>query len=852
MYNKILVVFMKSISDYIKEHDPSENDYWKVYNECYIALENSKKINENIQLNEGLLDNVTKVFGKFLPDIKKTPLGKLLNVGNADENKSEYEKALEQAAKDKYKLANDQRKALMERKDKLKAKAVEAKSEMVKNQMTLAHNQMMRALDAQIESFERQKTYWRNNNTILTKDEYNAKMAEYDTAINSLEGKEKTKFQRTRDAMQAALYVKDGETGELRLRTKDEMESFLGKNPALKSELETVCAEAAKKLENLSPEDAKQLAKQYCIETESALQSTWNAQADKAEIEAEEGKLDAVKGILSETVKTQEKRDKFIADLQKNKNAQALDADNPTQLLTSIDSEGADNDDDKKKAFIEALNKKLEENGVSHKIKLEDIAFDTPGKPAFKDDATLKTIQDKIKKRKDGLQSELEGLKTRGKDLGFPENVITDRTEDASKVEFPIPEETAEYAAKAFYSPDEPTREQIEEFTNPSVVDAKIAGKTEELKEKKKKYEEREAARKEASEKVEAQISNTLTDVARRAEDNLDPDFKSKIEDAKNSKDAGTVFNDDGKPGFYDKDSNFVEQPKLDPDDPESVKARKEWEKNKTLALINPSEAQQQAMDKGLNTRIKIEKNSDGNVIYKKQVKNGDSWSDDGIVDRDEAIKIQAAHEQSKIAKTIRNDIQRAYDEGEDYEQLKKNYPILNDISNEEFDNAAEEELDPDTHKDKNEESNGDDEKGEDLDAEEDDETTAKDADGNKLVKGEDGKWYKDKGDGTPDTESGEVSPDDATMSKKKIENPAKKWHRRKKKNGKGVTKNYYSKGKDGEWVVISAKEYKEKLKNYKDKVSTKESISDYLKDKLVVEHFTPKNDISEYLKSYF
>ena len=224
---------MKSIADYIKEHDSRESDYWKVYNECYVALENSKKINEDIQLNEGLLDGVTKLFGNFLSDIKnKTPLGKLLNIGDPDANKSEYEKALEAAAKEKYKLANDHRKDLMERKDKLKAKAVEAKSEMVKNQMTIAHNQMMKALDAQIDSFERQKKYWQSNQSLLTKDEYNAKIAEYDTAINSLEGKEKTKFQRARDAMQAALYVKDGGTGELRLRDKDEIKTFSEQNPS--------------------------------------------------------------------------------------------------------------------------------------------------------------------------------------------------------------------------------------------------------------------------------------------------------------------------------------------------------------------------------------------------------------------------------------------------------------------------------------------------------------------------------------------------------------------------------------------------------------------------------------------
>ena len=51
---------------------------------------------------------------------------------------------------------------------------------------------------------------------------------------------------------------------------------------------------------------------------------------------------------------------------------------------------------------------------------------------------------------------------------------------------------------------------------------------------------------------------------------------------------------------------------------------------------------------------------------------------------------------------------------------------------------------------------------------------------------------------------------DDATKSAKK--NPAKIWHRKKKKNGTGSTKNYYN----SEGESISAKEYKEKLKAFK------------------------------------
>ena len=65
-------------------------------------------------------------------------------------------------------------------------------------------------------------------------------------------------------------------------------------------------------------------------------------------------------------------------------------------------------------------------------------------------------------------------------------------------------------------------------------------------------------------------------------------------------------------------------------------------------------------------------------------------------------------------------------------------------------------------------------------------------------------------------------------------------------------TKSYYDKKGNS----ITKKEFQMKLQAYKkkQKSSTQESswISDYLKDKLVVEHFTPKKDITEYLKSRF
>jgi hypothetical protein len=54
------------------------------------------------------------------------------------------------------------------------------------------------------------------------------------------------------------------------------------------------------------------------------------------------------------------------------------------------------------------------------------------------------------------------------------------------------------------------------------------------------------------------------------------------------------------------------------------------------------------------------------------------------------------------------------------------------------------------------------------------------------------------------------------TTQKKKLKNPAKIWKRKKRKNGKGMTKAYYSKDEHGNDISISAKEYKDKMDAYK------------------------------------
>ena len=83
--------------------------------------------------------------------------------------------------------------------------------------------------------------------------------------------------------------------------------------------------------------------------------------------------------------------------------------------------------------------------------------------------------------------------------------------------------------------------------------------------------------------------------------------------------------------------------------------------------------------------------------------------------------------------------------------------------------------------------------------------------------------------------------------------NPAKIWHKKKNKATGKTTKNYYNKNGDS----ISPQEYHDRIENYKAYVQKHKktaqenfNISNFLKDKLVVERFYPR-DITNYLHEH-
>ena len=78
----------------------------------------------------------------------------------------------------------------------------------------------------------------------------------------------------------------------------------------------------------------------------------------------------------------------------------------------------------------------------------------------------------------------------------------------------------------------------------------------------------------------------------------------------------------------------------------------------------------------------------------------------------------------------------------------------------------------------------------------------------------------------------------DENGEKRKLKNPAKTWHKRKKKNGKGTTKNYYD--KDGN--SISSDDYKDMVARYKKAKDKNESVQYSNLKNYLLEHFNKKS----------
>lgn len=350
--------------------------------------------------------------------------------------------------------------------------------------------------------------------------------------------------------------------------------------------------------------------------------------------------------------------------------------------------------------------------------------------------------------------------------------------------------------------------------------------------------------------------------------------MKKQIDNKVQGVEAGEVITKDGKIGFYSKDKDgkekFIEKP-----DGTNAKDEEEYLKARNEHVLSMD------LDKVENEVVSVKSDPDnkGKYIVSLKDENGETITIDDVSE-DEAINYAAQKKAVSVAKMdavkkkqeAADALKEICPDGKlDKEKYKELYQAANkkdakqeDINklnalkyivnnsdnvdamfsgvdmmgNETVDSVKEllkdkdsiisqmNEIDKSANKDTDGETEGDtdgetettnkntkdeEDKEEDIDFdadEEDDDEELKDADD-------------------------EFEEEDKNGNKTKLSNPAKIWHKKKKKNGQGTTKNYYN--KDGE--SISPQEYNDKKRRYKERLKNKqtsENIYSQLKNYLI------------------
>ena len=860
---------MKDIKTYIK-------DTSKINAKKPITTENSENRNDKRIINEGLFssgcpgwfDNLFSPFKSFFFDDK----------GKEKDDRTEYQKALDNARASKLDQIKNQRNALKSQKDKLKAEAVNVKSEFEKNHLKLAHEHQMAQLQAQIDMLKEQKNRWKENKSRLTKEEYEYGLHQYEKQIADVQNtEEKSDEEKKKELLLNLVYEYNQETGELEYigDNPDKIKTALENNPDLKNELETAYAGNNEALGKLNDGDIKDLAENMANSTEEAIKQNDNYIAtEKTAVQEGERALAEIASIserrIADTSKNEEEIKKIDANINQKKKLLALnmgtpDSNNLQDLLSGFTPSDSDSDDDKKAAAKTHIVKELKKMGID--MSEDDIPdglisissdgkIEIPTNLSVDDTKTAATdfinkINDKKEEKINSINTFLEENKDKAKELGYSEEQIDsakNANADSPDINAPKPkpkaqeytkEERESIASVLGYTKDgekwkdkDGNEINLEEtIKDPETFGEVVKAKKEELESKKEAIKKAEDEKEKRSSEIKTQVKDAKAAFAERGNQRADAKFAKEAEAAKNDYIPGTTKNDKGKIGYYD-GKDFKERPSKD--DPDFKEKMKEWEKGRVKAILNPSEDQKKQFDTKGTVKIKIKKEGDDVKYYKVDI-DGKETS----CSRDEALETEKKLMAKKETDTAKKAVETAFAKGKSYDGVEKN--DVETETNTSEDNSFEDE-DGNTYKKEGDKYTRTDENGDEIEIDKEDFEKAKE----KAVDNE--KEGDERTDNDDDLEDDEV--DDKGNSKK---DPRKVYKRRSYKRGNKTfkTKSYYNKNGDS----ISAKEFKEKVANFeKSKKSTQQNsnfnISDFLKDKLIVERFYPR-DITSYLKEH-
>lgn len=823
------------------------------------------QINENhtttniYRVDEGMLDGFKNFFKKDSGEKSEKSenmslfsfaFGRIASIFVGKETKTEeaIRKTLEEKLAADKKNAEDIEKA----RDEAQAEKIKARAEGEKNKMRLKAQKKIDAYNALKKEYEITTNFFKNNTLDMSDKEREAIYNQMDKSFRELN--DPSELEAADKIKRLTDYFLIDENGNL--RNANQVAEFMEKNPENAKILTDLIKETDGEIAGTVADNAKLLVARY---NESA-KETAKVMDDK-EMEEKQKNIDKAQEMYDKNTKLAEEHEtKKKAYEEKSEALRKIEEEKPK---FTVDDNGVAFNKDFFNGF-ESL--KSDDNAGPNEDKIREAAKKY-GKMAGLSEEQITELTGKMIEKSNGAGGAFD-------DSAFQKEFkqqINDNYKDAAK------KYTNDYDVKHKAAQEEVTntKKDLDDFEEDhSEVDSEFIKNWTDPNKTKLKGEIDEQQKQLDAQKIESDKQRKSRQEARKVgeevlnDQKVPQDIKDKIEEEKKKYEGlepGETINDKGEVGYWhtnkDGEREFVKKPNAKNQDNTE---REEYKKNLEKTLLNePLITNNEEIIYRDGEYVKVTIKDDGTkeessateqeyISYKagrehelrtetaqKKVKRAELedikkkyWDEKAGKLKADAIKNLSEKEKNELLEKIRNFNNILGDDksGErltgDWSKFEKKFKYFAD--SDEADNREEE--DGDINNDDWEDDEDHEEiEGEDFD--EEGEETATDENGNTLKKGKDGKWYKEGDldeDGNPNEGVTDVQPAKVEKNSTKIQNPSKIWKRRRNKSTKKLTKNYYNK----EGKSISPKDYKERLKNYQEKLAKRKEAEKASKKK--------------------
>lgn len=731
--------------------------------------------------------------------------------GNPSETQKERDKIRKQMAEDRKRRSDE----IKQKKDAIRAKRLSLKAAIRKSNKDTRHANKLRELERRLDNLNAEANFikaFSSNSVIISKEQEQALHRRMEKISNGLGPSDRDDWDVAQSIFISSIYKKD-EDGNAVLKKDEELKEAIDemkKNDTLKDVL---------KRNGLVDDDGKYIEdaeafNKFAADMGVAVVDAKNVQKDLDDAQNELEMAEKARATYLEFEKYKKEKDELKSSIGALNDQLTA---NPSNIVNEILEE--DNETKKLKSE-EDVKKVLDKYG----LKYEDLKSAVDGKDNISD-----AVKDFVESKKTDIDSHKEKIANELKRK--LDSVLEDDAPSLETVKDGLDKDTVEDVTSAIDKQTERETEKQsinklgEEITNEEKYNELKRELKKKVSDKQKELENQNDLQEKMNQFYEEAHKNKEKDkiLSNKEVKEIHDEVKSEIDDLN----PGEVIQD-GKVGYYDENGNFKEKPKSFEDEEEIKKYR---EALKVSFLSNP--------DKVVGSAVEVDAKVDdkGNVTYYKKGDDGE----DVEIEVDEykkLLKQNAIHEKNnaylKSGKDgIKKDLSDAITAAKNGKAKKEHLELLaktikagkdgklDDSSIKLLKGAGITEL-----------GDGSDKDTEDM---KDLLTSIRD----RMEDGDFGQDYKfgdkdthrDDDDQKADAKSGDGEREVTVNGKKmKIQNPAKEWHRRKKKNGSGTTKSYYD--KDGN--SLSAKDYKKRMAAYKAvKESVCISLSDYLKSRI-------------------